>query len=199
MKSSWVYIILCSDGSYYTGCTTNLEKRIRDHKNGTFKGYTSTRLPVKLMFSEEFHDTQYAICAERQIKKWTRKKKETLIKGDFRLFHELASARTKHITRTGNQCNRHVLTSIHPSTPLPSSSLRVTVQLCLSAYRPNIGKIWSIEFHVLNLIFTWTYAGILLPHRGYLFRAKSRKRLSPFFVTLGFLYALYVFAVNYSG
>ena len=90
MHSSWVYILQCSDGSYYTGCTTNVERRISQHRLGIFKGYTSTRLPVKLVFSQEFPDIRYAIAAELQIKKWVRRKKEALINGDFELLHQLA-------------------------------------------------------------------------------------------------------------
>ena len=52
--SFWVYILRCSDQSYYTGHTDNLEKRIAEHESGVIDGYTSTRLPVTLMFSEEF-------------------------------------------------------------------------------------------------------------------------------------------------
>jgi predicted GIY-YIG superfamily endonuclease len=93
MKCGWVYILLCSDGSYYTGCSSNLEKRIFEHQTGLIKGFTSTRLPVKLVFSEQFDDIQYAIQAERQIKGWSRKKKMALIKGDFKLLSELAQSK----------------------------------------------------------------------------------------------------------
>ncbi len=87
---AWTYILLCSDGSYYTGSTTNLDQRIADHNNGRYGGYTSSRLPVVLAWSQEFSDVRDAIALERQIKGWTRKKKEALIRGDFQLLHELA-------------------------------------------------------------------------------------------------------------
>ena len=93
MRSSWVYILLCASGSYYTGCTTELAKRISQHKQGLVKGYTSKRLPVKVVFTQEFHDIKYAIEAERQIKGWSRKKKEALIDGNFHLLHLLAECR----------------------------------------------------------------------------------------------------------
>ncbi len=89
-KTYWVYILKCSDGSYYTGSTSNLEKRISEHQNGLIKGYTSKRFPVKLVFSEYFEDVYFAISAERQIKGWTRAKKEALINGDFELLKVLA-------------------------------------------------------------------------------------------------------------
>ena len=91
----WIYILKCSDGSFYTGSTSNLEKRISEHQNGLIKGYTFKRLPVKLVFSEYFEDVYYAISAERQIKGWTRAKKKALINGDFKLLHELAECKNE--------------------------------------------------------------------------------------------------------
>ena len=96
MKKAWVYILRCADNSYYTGCTTDLQQRMTDHYEGKYSGYTSQRLPVKLLWAEEFVDVRDAIVLERQIKKWTRKKKEALIIGDYQLLHELSrSTRTK--------------------------------------------------------------------------------------------------------
>lgn len=96
MKQSWVYILECVDGSYYVGCTTNLEKRIAQHHAGTFDGYTAARRPVRLLWSEVLNDVHYAIEAERKLKKWTRAKKEALMRGDFSLLKELAqSVKTK--------------------------------------------------------------------------------------------------------
>jgi len=94
-KTYWVYILKCSDGSYYTGSTSNLEKRISEHKLGSIKGYTSKRLPVELVFSEWFSDVNNAISAERQIKGWSRAKKEALIKGDFELIKSLSKKKWK--------------------------------------------------------------------------------------------------------
>ena len=90
MKRAWVYILQCSDNSYYTGCTTNLRQRISEHSEGKYNGYTSTRLPVRLLWAEEFEDVRDAIVLERQIKGWTRKKKEALMRGDFQILHELS-------------------------------------------------------------------------------------------------------------
>lgn len=66
--SFYVYILKCADDSYYTGHTDNLEKRIAEHQTGTIEGYTSTRLPVKLVFSQEFPTRLEALASERQIK-----------------------------------------------------------------------------------------------------------------------------------
>jgi putative endonuclease len=73
--SFWVYILRCADNSYYTGHTDNLEDRIAKHKTGEIEGYTSTRLPVTLVFSEEFPTREEALACEQQIKGWSRSKK----------------------------------------------------------------------------------------------------------------------------
>jgi predicted GIY-YIG superfamily endonuclease len=94
-KQYWVYILKCSDGSYYTGSTSDISKRLSEHRLGIINGYTSSRRPVKLLFSERFYDPNEAVKAERQIKGWTRAKKEALIKGDFKLLHDLAECRNE--------------------------------------------------------------------------------------------------------
>ena len=85
MEKSWVRILRCSDGSCYTGKSQNLEQGIARHKDDTFGGYTSKRLPVELVFTECLPTYEQAIRAERQIKGWSRAKKEALIRGDFDL------------------------------------------------------------------------------------------------------------------
>ena len=93
MRTYWVYILKCSDGSYYTGSTSNIEKRLSEHQHGEVKGYTQNRRPIELVFSENFDDVYYAISAERKIKRWTRAKKEALIEGNFNLLHKLSECR----------------------------------------------------------------------------------------------------------
>jgi predicted GIY-YIG superfamily endonuclease len=95
MKRAWVYILECADGSYYSGSTTELERRVAKHQAGFYGGYTAARLPETLKWSAEFSELREAINAERQIKGWSRKKKEALMKGDFELLHELARSREK--------------------------------------------------------------------------------------------------------
>jgi putative endonuclease len=85
-----VYILLCGDGSFYTGVTSNLEGRLGVHYEGT-KGYTSGRLPVELVWCCEFPDMMSAIRAEKQVKGWSRAKKQALIDGDIDLIHQLAT------------------------------------------------------------------------------------------------------------
>jgi putative endonuclease len=80
VEGAWVYIVRCRDGSYYVGTTRNqLEQRIADHNNGRFDGYISIRRPVTLVFAQSFQRITDAIAAERQIKGWSRAKKEALI------------------------------------------------------------------------------------------------------------------------
>ncbi len=76
----YVYILLCSDGSYYTGHTDNLDKRLYEHRMSKYDGYTSTRLPVDLVFQQAFNSRDEAMAAELKLKTWNRKKKEALIK-----------------------------------------------------------------------------------------------------------------------
>jgi predicted GIY-YIG superfamily endonuclease len=79
----WVYILQCADSSYYTGHTDNLEKRISEHQAGESEVYTATRRPVKLAWSQECVAREEALLAEMQIKGWTRKKKEAMMRGDW--------------------------------------------------------------------------------------------------------------------
>jgi predicted GIY-YIG superfamily endonuclease len=81
--SFWVYILECADGSYYTGHTDNLEKRMIEHEQNIIKCYTSSRLPVKLVFCSEFPTRDDAFVRELQIKKWSRRKKRALIEEDW--------------------------------------------------------------------------------------------------------------------
>ena len=79
MKTGYVYILECSDGSYYTGSTTDLERRLQQHEAGEGAKYTKQRLPIKLIYSEEFDRIDFAFYREKQIQSWSRKKKQALI------------------------------------------------------------------------------------------------------------------------
>jgi putative endonuclease len=82
--SAYLYILRCTDGSYYVGTTRgSLEKRIAEHDAGTFDGDTALRRPVTLIFCQHFDRIDDAISTERQVKGWRREKKEALIRGDF--------------------------------------------------------------------------------------------------------------------
>ena len=90
MPKAWVYVLRCADGSYYTGLTQNLENRLDEHAAGKASQWTRYRLPVKLVFQQEMPDENLAFQTERQIKNWSRDKKEALIAGDFDLLKWLA-------------------------------------------------------------------------------------------------------------
>jgi len=77
----YLYILECADGSYYTGSTINLEKRIQQHQQGEGANHTKKNLPVKLLYYEEFQRIDQAFHREKQIQGWSRKKKEALING----------------------------------------------------------------------------------------------------------------------
>ncbi|MDA0988394.1 MAG: GIY-YIG nuclease family protein [Chloroflexi bacterium] len=91
--SFYTYILRCSDGSYYAGHADELEKRIAAHHMGAIPGYTSGRRPVRLVFTEEFFSREEAFQRERQIKGWTRRMKEALIRGDWSSLRQLSKAR----------------------------------------------------------------------------------------------------------
>jgi putative endonuclease len=79
MSGAHLYILRCADGSYYVGTTRkSAEERISEHNAGLHGGYTSTRRPVALVFAQHFEIITDAIAAERQIKGWSRAKKEAL-------------------------------------------------------------------------------------------------------------------------
>lgn len=94
MKYYYVYILKCVDNSYYTGVTNNLEERVLEHQSGNDpKSYTYRKRPLKLVWFEYYNDINQAIEKEKQIKGWTRKKKEALIDGDYDLLVELSKNR----------------------------------------------------------------------------------------------------------
>lgn len=83
MNHYFVYILQCRDGSYYTGVTNDIERRLWD-------AYTSKRLPVNLVFWEKFQTPDHAIEFEKQVKRWSRKKKEAIIEGNWFKLKELS-------------------------------------------------------------------------------------------------------------
>lgn len=94
MSLYYVYILKCKDGSYYTGITNDLEKRINEHQAGCNReSYTFNKRPLTLEFYQEFNDVLQAIRFEKKIKKWTRAKKEALIKGNFDMLQILSECR----------------------------------------------------------------------------------------------------------
>ena len=84
----FVYILRCADGSLYIGETKDVARRLAKHSEGNASAFTATRRPVALVYSENHRDRATALRRERQLKRWTRAKKEALIAGDI---HRLKS------------------------------------------------------------------------------------------------------------
>ncbi len=76
-----MYILLCADGSYYTGSTKYLELRLQQHQSGEDANHTKKHLPVQLVYFEEYPRIDEAFYREKQVQGWSRKKKEALING----------------------------------------------------------------------------------------------------------------------
>ncbi|NJC96175.1 MAG: hypothetical protein C3F07_11350 [Anaerolineales bacterium] len=92
---AWMYILECSDGSYYVGSTKDLEYRLSEHQSGKGAIYTSRRLPVKLVYSEESERVVDAYAREKQVQNWSRAKREALIKGNPEDLPKLAKKKFK--------------------------------------------------------------------------------------------------------
>lgn len=101
---AFVYMLRCADGSFYVGSATgdDLTRRIAQHQTGFYHGYTSTRRPVHLVWSEHFLRITDAIATERKIKGWSRAKKEALIKGDWNAIERLSKRRAGRPLSTKN-------------------------------------------------------------------------------------------------
>lgn len=97
MKYYYVYIIQCADNSYYTGVTNNLERRMAEHDSGMDPYcYTYKRRPLKLVFQQQFTEVTKAIAFEKQIKGWSRKKKEAIINNEWNKLPELAKCKRQN-------------------------------------------------------------------------------------------------------
>ena len=90
---TYVYILRCADESLYVGETGNLEARLQQHNTGNGCSFTARRRPVLLVYSERHESRDAAQIREKQLKRWTKTKKEALIRGDARELHRLATRR----------------------------------------------------------------------------------------------------------
>lgn len=97
-----MYILHCADGSYYTGSTIDINRRLRQHQSGTGANFTRKHLPVTLVYKERFSRIADAFRREKQVQRWTRQKKEALINSDINLLHDLAKC-----TNNTASVNRH--------------------------------------------------------------------------------------------
>lgn len=91
----YMYILKCSDNSYYTGSTTNLELRLQQHQNGAGANHTKKHLPVELVYYEEYERIDEAFYREKQVQGWNRKKKEALIENKLDKLHLLSACNNK--------------------------------------------------------------------------------------------------------
>ena len=119
MKHYYVYILRCNDKSYYTGVTSNLEGRLIQHKDRKYpRCYTASRLPIELVFWERFYNPVHAIDFEKQVKGWSRDKKEALIRRNWDKLKELSVCRNHtHHKLNGHDFTRPGFDSAQPDNP----------------------------------------------------------------------------------
>ncbi|MEO6610957.1 MAG: GIY-YIG nuclease family protein [Chitinophagaceae bacterium] len=92
----YVYIVQCKDGLYYTGITNNLERRVWEHNTGYNEScFTFKRRPVELKYYEHFYDVNNAIAWEKQVKGWSRKKKEALFNNDWDTIIKISNSKPR--------------------------------------------------------------------------------------------------------
>ena len=89
----FVYILRCSEGSYYTGHTDDLDCQMAQHGDGTASAYTSKRRPLELLWAKDCQSRDEAFWLEKQIQGWSRVKKEALMRGDFTALPALSRSR----------------------------------------------------------------------------------------------------------
>lgn len=87
-----VYILLCDNGSYYVGSTTNLRLRLQEHEEGLGSNHTKGHHPIELVYTEEYETPREAHMRERQLHKWSHAKKQALINGDIGRLRELSKS-----------------------------------------------------------------------------------------------------------
>src|SRR2546426_7346306 len=127
--SFYVYILRCADASYYVGHTDALETRVSAHERGEIPGFTRTRRPVRLVFADELPTREEAIQRERQIKGWSRAKKEALIARNWE--------RLRRLTLASSGKRGAVHRRAHPSAEAPAGA---SVQDSLTRGTPSTGS-----------------------------------------------------------
>ena len=134
------YMLRCRDDSYYVGHTEDLEHRVAAHRNGEVPGYTSTRRPVVLVWSEHFSSRQEALAAERRIKGWTRAKKQALIAGDWDALHSLSIPPAEQALRLRSGRTGGGEGEISPTSVRPERSRRAGEPPLIVLVRPQLGQ-----------------------------------------------------------
>lgn len=127
----YMYILECADGSYYTGSTWNLEKRLWQYQNGEGANHTKKRLPVKLVYCEPYDRVEDAFRREKQIQGWSRRKKQALMERNPEKLIEYSRNYTQHgkdatasaSTSSGSASPSAIASHDEPlPEPLPSTS-----------------------------------------------------------------------------
>jgi tRNA/rRNA methyltransferase len=142
----YTYLLRCADGHYYVGHTDDLTSRIAQHQAGAIPGYTQKRRPVHLLWTDRFPDRDSAFAAERQIKGWSRAKKEALVRGDFDALRELAKRRSvlRDAGSTGSpapQDERIESPTAHPEeAPSPGEDPSRRTPPAIVLVRPQLGE-----------------------------------------------------------
>ncbi|MFT7344676.1 MAG: putative endonuclease [Lentimonas sp.] len=95
MAKGYMYILKCADDSYYVGSTKYLERRLKQHQSGKGANHTKKRLPVELIYFEEFHRIDFAFYREKQVQGWGRNKKEALMRVDLKELHDLSECQNE--------------------------------------------------------------------------------------------------------
>ena len=114
----YMYILECSNGSYYVGSTINLDKRVKMHQDGLGANHTKKYLPVQLVYFETFDKIWKAFKREKQIQRWTYEKKAALIRGDIELLKELAVCKNETSHENFSFGNSQEINPSVTSTPL---------------------------------------------------------------------------------
>jgi len=116
--SDWsLYILQCRDGSFYTGITNHLQRRLKMHQDGKASRYTRTRRPVEMLYSETCGDRSRALIRECEVKEWPKKKKEALIRGE----EKISRAKNVRGAAKGKKPSRRTAVN---SADLPASASR---------------------------------------------------------------------------
>ena len=129
---AFMYILQCSDNTYYVGSTKNLTLRIEEHNHGEGAEYTKHRLPVKLVYYEECFNIKDAFLREKQVQGWSRKKREALIKGEYDKLPELSKQKvvsTGSTTTTSDSTTTSDTTAVVESVETSTSNSTAVVEL----------------------------------------------------------------------
>ncbi len=119
-NKGYMYILECKDRSYYTGSTRNIEKRLFEHQQGLGANFTKKRLPVKLVYMEEYDRIDEAFAREKQVQGWRREKKEALIRRDYGNLPMLASTSSPSASSPSASSGSTTNSTSSPSASSPS-------------------------------------------------------------------------------